>query len=225
VGSGCKTSEQARKLCSKYFNPEFVNRIDEILVMNTLSPADIQRIAYIQLDRVIKLLQQRDISITFSTKLVEMVARLGYDPQYGVRPLKRLIQSQILNPLATLILENKIAKHASIHVCTGVDEKEDVQKYSSALFERLHVVKAAAGDSDSAIETERAHSSSSSSSSSIVTDLINKELGANKDATEGATSPDSANSIDSPASSASSAPQEEILFFRQQATVVAARAN
>ncbi|MBT5338354.1 ATP-dependent chaperone ClpB [Candidatus Falkowbacteria bacterium] len=88
-----------------HFRPEFLNRIDEIIIFNALSKADIRQIVDLQLDIVAKRLLEKEIQVNFRPELKDMLAEQGYDPQFGARPLKRLIQSKILDELALQIIE------------------------------------------------------------------------------------------------------------------------
>ena len=89
------------------FRPEFLNRLDEIIIFNTLSAADIKRIVDIQIGLAIKRLKEKDISLDVSEKALLFLAKEGYNPHYGARPLKRLIQNKILNRVAELIISRK----------------------------------------------------------------------------------------------------------------------
>jgi ATP-dependent Clp protease ATP-binding subunit ClpB len=99
-----------------HFRPEFVNRIDEVVVFHALADENIKSIARIQL----KILQQRiarmEYGVEFSDAAVAELAKAGFDPVYGARPLKRAIQSQIENPLAKEILEGRFAPRDTIRV-------------------------------------------------------------------------------------------------------------
>ena len=92
----------------KKFNPEFLNRIDETIVFKSLGADQISGIVKIQLDAVLKRMAERKIQPTFTDKLVSYLAKRGYDPLYGGRPLKRLIQNEVLNPLAKKIIAGEI---------------------------------------------------------------------------------------------------------------------
>jgi len=92
----------------EHFRPEFINRIDEIVVFAALDRARIADIARIQLRRLELRLAAQDMKLVVSDAAVAEVAKLGFDPQYGARPLKRAIQQQIENPLARRVLEGKI---------------------------------------------------------------------------------------------------------------------
>ncbi len=109
------------------FRPEFLNRIDEIVIFHSLSQAILQRIVDVQLEKVASRLLTRDIRITFSVPVKEHLAKAGFDPLYGARPLKRLIQSEILDPLALEILEKKTHSGESV---------EAVLKQGKILFEQ-----------------------------------------------------------------------------------------
>lgn len=99
----------ARKIVSNHFAPEFVNRLDDIIVFNQLSKDAIISICKIQLNRVTVLLQStRGVKLSFHDNAVNWLAENGFEPEFGARPVKRLIQSKILDPLATLILEVNI---------------------------------------------------------------------------------------------------------------------
>ena len=100
--------EKIRKSLERYFRPEFLNRLDEIVIFSPLSPIVIGAIVELQLVRVERRMAGRGIAISFSDDLKKMVAEKGYDPQYGARPLKRAIQTLILDPLAQEIIGGHI---------------------------------------------------------------------------------------------------------------------
>jgi ATP-dependent Clp protease ATP-binding subunit ClpB len=92
----------------KSFRPEFVNRIDEIVVFHPLDARNIASIAKIQLKRLEQRLAAQEMALTVSDAALAQIAKAGFDPVYGARPLKRAIQQQIENPVARLVLEGKI---------------------------------------------------------------------------------------------------------------------
>jgi ATP-dependent Clp protease ATP-binding subunit ClpB len=106
------------------FRPEFLNRLDEILPFLPLKQQDMETIVAIQLKKVAARLQERQIELKWDTKVVKHLAEEGYDPSFGARPLKRLIQQEVVNLFATAILENKIPKNSEI-LLTGRKEKEN----------------------------------------------------------------------------------------------------
>jgi ATP-dependent Clp protease ATP-binding subunit ClpB len=89
------------------FKPEFLNRIDEIVIYHALELPQIKRIVDIQLEALARRLAERHIGLTVTDKAREYIAREGYDPAYGARPLKRTIQRCIQDPLALMLLEGK----------------------------------------------------------------------------------------------------------------------
>ncbi len=99
-----------------HFRPEFLNRIDEIVIFDILSKEAIADIVKIQVDLVKERLLQKEIKMTLSNAVIEHMSKEGYNPQYGARPLKRLIQSKILTPIASLMVSKGISKGGTIHV-------------------------------------------------------------------------------------------------------------
>jgi ATP-dependent Clp protease ATP-binding subunit ClpB len=101
------------------FRPEFLNRLDEILLFRRLSRDDMKGIVTIQLERLRKLLADRKITLEVDTAASAWLANAGYDPVYGARPLKRVIQRELQNPLALQILEGHIPDGSTVHVSAG----------------------------------------------------------------------------------------------------------
>lgn len=101
------------------FRPEFLNRIDEILLFRRLSREDMSGIVKIQLERLSKLLKERKMPLDVDDLALTWLGDQGYDPAYGARPLKRVIQRELQNPLATLILEGKLHDGETVHVTAG----------------------------------------------------------------------------------------------------------
>ncbi len=112
------------ELMKRTMRPEFLNRIDEIIIFNPLLPPEIMKITAIHLDKLAKKLQKEDISISYSPKLLTFLAREGFDLHFGARPLKRTIQKNIADPLAIEILSGKASHGDSIFIdyneATGV---------------------------------------------------------------------------------------------------------
>lgn len=100
--------ERMQKSLKERFKPEFLNRLDEIIFFKALSKGQIQEIVDLQLKRMNKRLAEKDIKLMISEKAKQYLAEKGFDPMYGARPLKRVIQNTILNPLALMIIEGKI---------------------------------------------------------------------------------------------------------------------
>jgi ATP-dependent Clp protease ATP-binding subunit ClpB len=97
-----------------HFRPEFINRIDETIIFDRLTDKEIASIVDIQLKRLLKRLDQQNIRMTMTEKAKKFLAKEGYDPAYGARPLKRVIQQQILNPLSVAILDGQFVEGDSI---------------------------------------------------------------------------------------------------------------
>mgnify|MGYP003580162326 CR=1 FL=1 len=100
----------------QHFRPEFVNRIDEIVVFHALDEANIASIARVQLKELERRVRTMEMEIEFTDAAVSELAKAGFDPVYGARPLKRAIQQQVENPLAKAILEGKFAQKDTIRV-------------------------------------------------------------------------------------------------------------
>jgi len=111
--------DQVMEVVRGAFRPEFLNRLDEILIFRRLSRADMTEIVDIQLARLQQLLADRKIKLALDDKARAWLAHAGYDPVYGVRPLKRVIQRSLQNPLAQLILAGRIAEGETVRVTTG----------------------------------------------------------------------------------------------------------
>ena len=108
-----------------HFRPEFINRIDEIVVFHALGQDHVRRIAGIQLQRLAARLAERDMQLEVSEEALDEIAKVGFDPLFGARPLKRAIQSRIENPVAKLILQGRFGPNDVV----PVDLKEGVLSF------------------------------------------------------------------------------------------------
>jgi ATP-dependent Clp protease ATP-binding subunit ClpB len=99
-----------------YFRPEFLNRLDDIILFDILSKENIEKIVNIQVEQVVKRLQAKEINLVVSPEVYTYLAKEGYNPHYGARPLKRIIQNKILTPIASLMISQGIAKGGVINV-------------------------------------------------------------------------------------------------------------
>ena len=111
--------DQVMAVVRASFRPEFLNRVDEIILFHRLRREHMGRIVDIQMGRLSKLLADRKITITLEPKAREWLADKGYDPAYGARPLKRAIQKAVQDPLAELILSGKIKDSEKVTVSAG----------------------------------------------------------------------------------------------------------
>ncbi|MGI8687314.1 MAG: ATP-dependent Clp protease ATP-binding subunit, partial [Thermomicrobiales bacterium] len=99
-----------------FFRPEFINRLDEIVVFESLTDANLRDIVHILLDQLTKRLRTKGYSLTLTPEAEEEIVRIGYDPVYGARPLKRAIQSAILDEVASAVIRGEIAEGSAITV-------------------------------------------------------------------------------------------------------------
>lgn len=124
-----ETKEEVIALLRKSVRPEFVNRIDEIIMFQPLSKKDIRKIVDIQSDLIIKRLEENGVKLEISSDARERLAVLGFDPQFGARPLKRVFQREILNELSKQLLAGKVKKDEVIFV--------DLKNHTDFVFENI----------------------------------------------------------------------------------------
>jgi ATP-dependent Clp protease ATP-binding subunit ClpB len=117
------TRTQVFDLVKKTIRPEFLNRIDEVIMFSPLTRNEIEGIVRIQFNSVAKMLEKNEIRLTITDKAIEWLSQLGYDPQFGARPLKRVLQKKILNELSKEILAGKIIKED--HIVIDLDKKNE----------------------------------------------------------------------------------------------------
>ena len=115
------SQRQARDLLAKHFRPEFLNRVDEIVVFDRLTRGDLAQIVEIQLDRLQARLQERGLSLRVIEAAKSHLVEVGYDPVYGARPLKRTIQRQVQDPLALQLIGGEVEAGDTIEVDRGDD--------------------------------------------------------------------------------------------------------
>ncbi len=113
-GNRTEQETAVRALLHKQFRPEFLNRLDDVIIFQPLTEEQLTKIVSIQLEEVRHRLAAKQISIEFTEALVSHLAKAGYDPTFGARPLKRLIQTEILDELALQIVEGKIPENSSL---------------------------------------------------------------------------------------------------------------
>jgi ATP-dependent Clp protease ATP-binding subunit ClpB len=111
--------DQVMAIVRASFRPEFLNRVDEIILFHRLQRAEMGRIVDIQMGRLAKLLEDRKIAITLEPKAREWLADKGWDPAYGARPLKRVIQKSVQDPLAELILAGRVKDGEKVVISAG----------------------------------------------------------------------------------------------------------
>ena len=114
-----KMEKEVRAILEGHFKPEFLNRIDEVIIFRPLSKAVILKIVDLQLELLRKRLEEKKIGLAVSTDAKELLAERGYDPVYGARPLKRVIQRDVQNPLAMKILAGEFGEGDTVAIGTG----------------------------------------------------------------------------------------------------------
>ena len=123
ITRGSEMKEKIDKILKNNFKLEFLNRIDEVVLFHSLSPEDLERIVDLELAKVEKRLNNKNIAIKVSPKIKKMLAVKGYDITYGARPLKRMIQTMILDELALDIIEGKVKEGDKVKIDLEGSEK------------------------------------------------------------------------------------------------------
>ncbi|QJT94744.1 ATP-dependent chaperone ClpB [Wolbachia endosymbiont of Diaphorina citri] len=121
-GATESVKDEVMKIVKSAFRPEFLNRLDEIIIFHSLTKDDIDKIIDVQFSYLQKMLAKRKLSISLSQEAKELIAKAGYDPEYGARPLKRVIQECIQNNLAKLVLSGEIVEGDELIVYTSGNE-------------------------------------------------------------------------------------------------------
>jgi ATP-dependent Clp protease ATP-binding subunit ClpB len=110
------TKEELFELLKKRIRPEFLNRVDDIIMFKPLTKEEVKQIVRLQLNRVKKILQKQNVDIEITDRAVEYIADEGFDPQFGARPIKRMIQKEVLNELAKAIIAGEITSDEKITI-------------------------------------------------------------------------------------------------------------
>jgi len=111
-----KAKDAVMQIMKSHFRPEFLNRVDEIIMFKPLSREEIHDVVRLQLSYLEKLLKKQDLGLTYTEDLVDAIAEEGYDPQFGARPIRRIIQQKLVNFLATKILAGEIQKGDTVQL-------------------------------------------------------------------------------------------------------------
>lgn len=109
-----RTREQVFALLKQTVKPEFLNRIDEVIMFQPLTEVEVRKIVENQLNAVQKMLEKNSIQVEVTPKAIDYIAKVGFDPQFGARPIKRVIQKQVLNELSKIILADKVSRDSPI---------------------------------------------------------------------------------------------------------------
>ncbi len=124
-----KTKNEVMSEIKKVFRPEFLNRLDEIIVFRKLGPDSIKQIVKLMLKEFEKRVKNKNIHVTFNDSIVEYIAKIGFDDTYGARPLRRAIQTYIEDKFANELLDDKIKENDNINVSYANE---------SVLFEKVN---------------------------------------------------------------------------------------
>jgi ATP-dependent Clp protease ATP-binding subunit ClpB len=111
-----KSRRQVFELLKQTIRPEFLNRIDDIIMFKPLTADEVRQIVKLQFEQVARMLKSNQINIEISDKATDLLSRLGFDPQYGARPVKRIIQKYILNELSSRILSEQVDKNKLLKI-------------------------------------------------------------------------------------------------------------
>lgn len=125
----------------KYFRPEFLNRIDEVIVFHALTKKEIKQIVDLMLSQVQNLLRAQNLELVISDQVKEKLVEEGFDPTFGARPLRRVIQKKIEDPLSLLLLAGKFKSGDKISVKIGKDKKFEFKKISARPCKRKKPIK------------------------------------------------------------------------------------
>lgn len=121
--------EKVLSTLKDHFRPEFLNRLDDVIIFDVLSMGAIREIVKIQIELVKERLKDKEIELSLSEAVIDHLAKEGYNPQYGARPLKRMIQDKILNPVASMIIAGKGTPGSTIAVdMNGAEFDFDVRR-------------------------------------------------------------------------------------------------
>ena len=110
------TKDQVMKIVQQSFRPEFINRLDDIILFNALDRRAVNEIVKLQLNHFGILLKEKGLDISFDDGVVKWIAKRGFDPVYGARPIKRAIQKYIQDPLADKMINNQLTLAKEIHL-------------------------------------------------------------------------------------------------------------
>lgn len=117
-----RLKDEIFELLKRTLRPEFLNRIDDVIVFKPLTHQEINQIALLQLNKFIEKLKEQGITLILDQSAVNLISTLGFDTQFGARPLKRAIQKYIIDKLSILILEGKFSTGDTIYLSTQNNE-------------------------------------------------------------------------------------------------------
>jgi ATP-dependent Clp protease ATP-binding subunit ClpB len=136
-----QTKDKVLESLKDYFRPEFLNRLDDVLVFDTLSMENIRKIVDLRINIITKRLLGKGILLDIDEKVLDYIAKEGYDPHYGARPISRLIQDKILNPIAGLIIKSSTGKIKTVYVYLNEDGNISVGANKKDLKTKKKLIK------------------------------------------------------------------------------------
>jgi ATP-dependent Clp protease ATP-binding subunit ClpB len=119
-----QVKDRVMEALKEFFKPEFLNRLDETIIFDVLSHEEVKQIVSLQVQSLAKRLLEKEISLEVTDEVVKHIAEKSFDPHYGARPIKRFMQTHILNPIASLMLSKKFMKGGIAHV--SLDKKGEI---------------------------------------------------------------------------------------------------
>jgi ATP-dependent Clp protease ATP-binding subunit ClpA len=122
VAQYVQAKDKVMESLKNYFRPEFLNRLDEVIIFDILSPETIRNIVEMQVEEVKKRLIAKDIDLSVTDEVYDYLAKEGYDPKFGARPLKRIIQSKILTPVASMMVGEGMLRGGTVKVSLKKDQ-------------------------------------------------------------------------------------------------------
>jgi len=113
------TKEKVMQLVKQHFRPEFLNRLDDIVIFSPLTPDNLKSIVQLQFNNVLKRLEDRDIHVSISQKALDHILQVAYDPLYGARPLRRFLEKHVVTQLSKMIISGELTDHSQVTVDFG----------------------------------------------------------------------------------------------------------
>ena len=137
-----QAKDKVMESLKNFFRPEFINRLDEIVTFDLLTPEVIADIVQIQMKDVIKRLAKKEIKLAVAEEVMAYIAKEGYDPKFGARPLRRVIQSKILTPIANMMVGEGMMQGGSVKVTMKKDVLDfEIKKKARAKTEASVITK------------------------------------------------------------------------------------
>ena len=122
-----KLDKSINDALSKNFRPEFLNRVDEVIRFNPLTQNNLKKIIKLQLNELTDLLGEQNLELRVDESTIESLALEAYEPEYGARPLRRILRRRIENPLATKLLENQFIGAKAVKVTTSKERPKSLE--------------------------------------------------------------------------------------------------